>query len=180
MVVLGIFPALPAFVSHRPFVPRSLSCTRVYQSLLKTAVLAYIATITALPCLAQDSFSLRNVKQQKWPEAEARRIYQFASQAVQREFRAAAKPFRPHFTLVLGADKDQMDINTNELRLVKWNKEFFAEGVVLFSFEQMLPADKKYQLTHRALSEAEATVNLQEARGSENCPSGVGSAGACP
>ncbi len=177
MVVLGIFSAQPAFVSSQRAVTRCYATSRICRSLLVTL----IAMVATFPCLSQDSFNVRNTKNQKWPEAEARRIYAFASQAVQSEFKSTAtKPFRPHFTLVLGADKDQMDVNTSELRLVKWNKEFFAEGVVLFAFEQMLPADKKHQLTRRALSEAQATVNLQEARGSENCPQGIGTSGGCP
>ncbi len=176
MVVLGI-PAQPPVACRKSAVSGQSRSTRVCRCFARAALLLLIAT---LPCLAQDSFNVRNARKQKWPEAEARRIYAFASQAVEREFRAAAKPLRPHFTLVLGADKDQMDINTNELRLVKWNREFFAEGVVLFAFEQMLPEDKKHQLTRRALSEAEATVNLQEARGSDNCPAALSMGRDCP
>ena len=128
-----------------------------------------IVSLLGISCVAQDSFSVRNEKREKWPEEEARRIYIFASQAVQREFNLT-KAFRPHFTLVLGSQKDQLDVNTNELRLVKWNKHFFAEGVVLFAFEQMLPSQKKTELTNRALAESDAMVNVQESREANPSP----------
>lgn len=127
--------------------------------LLLRAALVVLAAI--LPCSAQGSFEVRNDRKQKWPEAEARKIYLLALRAVEREFRPST-PLKPRFTLVLGAEKDRMNVNTNELRLVKWNKRFFAEGVVLFAFEQMLPSELKNELTHRVLSEAEATVSVEE------------------
>jgi len=132
-----------------------------WRRLCKLLLGAALVLAAISPCCAQTSFEVRNDRKQKWPEAEARKIYLLASQAVEREFRLS-KPLKPRFTLVLGSEKDQMDVNTNELRLVKWNKRFFTEGVVLFAFEQMLPSELKNKLTHRVLSEAEATVSLEE------------------
>ena len=61
---------------------------------------------------------MRNQKKQKWPEAEANRLYLLASQAVEREFKLT-RSVRPRFTLVLGFEGNQLDVNTGELRMAK-------------------------------------------------------------
>lgn len=115
------------------------------------------------------SFVVRNSKHLKFPEAEANRIYRSAADAIQQEFQQA-EPLRPQFTLVLGAERNQIDVDTKELRLVKWDENLFAKGVVLFSFEQLMPEQRSVLLAERALSRASATVSSDEARTSAYPP----------
>lgn len=104
---------------------------------------------------------MRNQKKQKWPEAEANRLYLLASQAVEREFKLT-RSVRPRFTLVLGFEGNQLDVNTGELRMAKWDRRIFADGVILFCMEQMLTPDTRLQLLRRTLLAAESVVDVDE------------------
>ena len=48
-----------------------------------------------------------------------------------------------------------------EIRLIKWNPYLFAQGVVWFAFQDLLPLDRKLTMTTRAISQADATVAVQ-------------------
>jgi hypothetical protein len=110
---------------------------------------------------AQDFFAVRNLNKQKWPEAEARRIYMLATQAVERELKLP-RSVHPKFTLVLGYANDQMDTSSGELRLAKWDRRLFTDGVILFSMEQVLTPDIRRELMRRTLQAADSTVSVDE------------------
>ena len=110
---------------------------------------------------AQDTFTVRNLNKQKWPEAEAKRIYFLATQAVEREFKLTHS-VHPKFTLVLGYVNDQMDTSSGELRLAKWDRRLFTDGVILFSMEQVLTPDIRRELMRRTLQAADSTVSIDE------------------
>jgi hypothetical protein len=129
--------------------------------LLRGIVAALLLVTFASSAVAQEFFAVRNVKKEKWPEAEANRIYLFASQAVEREFRLT-RPIRPQFTLVLGFEGNELDVNSGELRLAKWDRKIFADGVILFCMEQMLTPEMRGQLLRRTLLAADATVAVDE------------------
>jgi hypothetical protein len=107
---------------------------------------------------AQRPFDVSNPKQLKWPQAEAERIYFSTGRDLAAEFKLTQLP-RARFTLVLGADQNSVDMNTRELRLKKWDKYLYAEGVLRLSFDQILSSDAKMRLARRAVAESEATVN---------------------
>ena len=65
-------------------------------TLLKFATLAFALTTL---CSAQDGLSIRNQKNQKWPAAEAQKIYVSACFVVQQEF-GRSIPLAPKVTLV--------------------------------------------------------------------------------
>ena len=111
--------------------------------------------------IAQEFFAVRNQRKQKFPIEEANRIYLLAAEAVKREFKLS-RPVRPRFTLVLGYEGNQLDVNTGELRLAKWDRKVFADGVILFCMEQMLTPDVHEQLLRRSLLAADATVAVSE------------------
>ena len=111
--------------------------------------------------IAQEFFAVRNQRKQKYPTEEANRIYLLAAEAVKREFKLS-RPVRPRFTLVLGYEGNQLDVNTGELRLAKWDRKVFADGVILFCMEQMLTPDVHEQLLRRTLLAADATVGVNE------------------
>ena len=132
---------------------RTVLCSIVTAGLLLT--LCFSAAV------GQEFFTVRNQKKQKWPEAEANRLYLLASQAVEREFKLT-RSVRPRFTLVLGFEGNQLDVNTGELRMAKWDRRIFADGVILFCMEQMLTPDTRLQLLRRTLLAAESVVDVDE------------------
>src|SRR5207237_8873344 len=95
--------------------------------------------------ISQTLFDVRNPKSQKWPEAEANRIYMSTARAVAAEFKLP-QPMYAHFTLSLGADENSGDIDARELRLKKWDTYVSAEGVLRWSFDQMTAPGRTRQL----------------------------------
>src|SRR5438105_8144630 len=66
--------------------------------------------------LSQTLFDVRNPKPQKWPEADANRVYMSTARVIAAEFKLP-QPIYAHFTLILGADENSVDIDARELRL---------------------------------------------------------------
>src|SRR5207237_2859950 len=83
--------------------------------------------------------------------------------AIAAEFKLP-QPIYAHFTLMLGADENSVDIDARELRLKKWNTYFYAEGVLRLNFDQVLSSEAKMRLARRAVAESEAMVTVDQAR----------------
>ena len=126
-------------------------------------VLSWLSSATLVHIIV--TFEVSNPRKQHWPEAEADRIYLSTVQDLAAEFRLPQVP-HARFKLVLGADEDAVDMNTRELRLKKWNKYFYAEGVLRLSFDQMLSTSEKMRLARRAVVESDAAVRWNEIRAS--------------
>ena len=75
--------------------------------------------------------------------------------------RDSTRLVRQQFTLVLGADKDQADLDRREIRLIKWNPDLFAQGVVVFAFEDLMPLDQRIAVARRALNWAGSTIEIK-------------------
>lgn len=103
--------------------------------------MAGFVLVLTMACSAQDELSVQNKKNQKWPAAEAQKIYLSACSVVQREF-ARTTPLAPQVTLVLGADKNEVWFTGREIRLTKWNDHAFAQGVVWLAFEDLMPSQQ--------------------------------------
>lgn len=116
--------------------------------------------VLATACLAQEVMTIHFKGKQKWPPAEAEKIYLSACSAVQHEF-GSNRAVRPQVTVVLGADKDEVSFDEREIRLTKWNRHAFAQGVVLFAFEDLMPVDQRLILAKRAVIWADATVDVE-------------------
>ena len=93
--------------------------------------------VLATACLAQEGMTVHFKGKQKWPAAEAEKIYFSACSAVQREF-GGNRAVRPQVTVVLGADRDIVSLDEREIRLTKWDRHAFAQGVVVFAFEDLI------------------------------------------
>ena len=119
-----------------------------------------VVLISATACLAQDGLTVQSKGKQKWPAAEAQKIYVSACSAVQREF-GANRTVRPRVTLVLGADKNIALPDQREIRLTKWDRFLFAQGIVLFAFDELMTANQRMTLAKRAVSWADATVEIE-------------------
>lgn len=110
---------------------------------------------------AQDALSVRNQTNQRWPAAEGQRIYLSACAGVQREF-GRTLPLVPKVTLVLGADKNEVWFVGGEVRLTKWNRDAFAEGVVWLAFFNLMPSQQRLTIARQALNVADSTVDIEE------------------
>jgi hypothetical protein len=122
-----------------------------------------VALMLAQLGLSQTLFDVRNPKNQKWPGAEANRIYMSTARVIAAELKLP-QPIYAHFTLILGADENSVDIDARELRLKKWDTYFYAEGVLRLSFDQMMSSETKIWLARRAVAESKATVTVDQAR----------------
>lgn len=120
-----------------------------------------VLTLTTV-CLAQEGLTVHTKGKQKWPAAEAEKIYLSACSAVQREF-GSNRAIRPQVNIVLGADKDEVFFDEREVRLTKWDRHLFAQGVVVFAFEDLMPIEERWILAKRALNWADATVEIERA-----------------
>ncbi len=107
-------------------------------------------------CLAQDGLVIRTNGRQERPP-DAKKIYFWACSAVEREFRIS-RPLRPQVTPVVGGDQDAVYWDAKEIRLTKWNPYLFAQGVVLFAFEDLLPKGERMAVAKRAVTWADSTV----------------------
>jgi hypothetical protein len=114
----------------------------------------------ATACLAQEGLTIHSKVKHKWPAAEAEKIYLSACSAVQREF-GSNRAVRPQVTVVLGADKDAVLFDEREIRLTKWDRHLFAQGVVVFAFEDLMPVEQRLILAKRAVNWADATVEIE-------------------
>ena len=93
-----------------------------------------VVLILATACLAQEGLTVHRHGKQKWPAAEAQKIYSSACSVVQREF-GGNRSVTPRVTLVLGADKNVVWLEDREIRLTKWDRYAFAQGVVMVAFQ---------------------------------------------
>jgi hypothetical protein len=119
-----------------------------------------VALSLATACLAQEGLTIHSKVKQKWPAAEAEKIYLSACSAVQREF-GSNRAVRPQVTVVLGAEKDAVLFDEREIRLTKWDRHLFAQGVVVFAFEDLMPVEQRLTLAKRAVNWADATVEIE-------------------
>jgi len=96
---------------------------------------------------------------QKYPAAEAEKIYNSSCAAVKQDF-GESKAMCPSVVLILGADQDGVDLVHGQVFLMKWNRGLFAEGVVMLTFQKLMSVDRTLTLAKRALSWADATVEV--------------------
>jgi hypothetical protein len=100
---------------------------------------------------------------------EAESLYLSACAVVQHDFYRGAGELRPHFTVIIGADRNEVhsdQIKENsvpgqaEIWMKKWNPLMFAQGVTVLAFNQMLTKDVIKQLGDRAVRYSNATVDV--------------------
>ena len=138
---------------------RIKTCERILLNMSSPIKLVCLMLLLTAGCFAQDEFVVENKHNQKWPAAEARKIYASSCAAVQQEFGAKQAP-KPQLTLILGADRNSVSFDRREISLTKWNPYLFAEGVIMLAFEDRLSYEQRILLTKRALNWAESTVDI--------------------
>jgi hypothetical protein len=125
--------------------------------------LLMVFLILATVCLPQEGLTVQKKRTQKWPAAEAQKIYLSACSVVQREF-GGNRPVAPRVTLVLGANKNEVGFQGQEIRLTKWDRYAFAQGVVWLAFEDLMPSQQRLTIAKRIVSWADATVDIEQLR----------------
>lgn len=126
----------------------------------KALGLTVVVFLWAAGCWSQNFLTVQVEGKQKWSAEEADKLYLSACSAVQREF-GGTRPVRTQITLVLGADKDEALWDRREIRLIKWNRYLFAQGVVVFAFEDLMPLDERVAVATRAVNWAGSTVKTK-------------------
>ena len=119
-----------------------------------------VPSLTAA-CFAQEGLTVRAKGKQTWPAAEAQKIYRSACAVVQREF-SANPSVAPSVTSVLGADKNEVEFGQQEIRLKKWDRNAFAQGVVMVAFGDLMP-DGSAAMARRAVTWADQTLEVERA-----------------
>jgi len=126
---------------------------------IKVAVVGLLLITT---CFGEESLvAVSNKGKQEWPAQEVDKIYLLACAAVQREF-DNKHSLRPRVTLVLGADQNGVEFNKGQVLLVRWDRELFAQGVVLLAFEDLMPVQQRMTIARRALNWADATIDVAQ------------------
>ncbi len=78
--------------------------------------------------LARDGLTIDNKHNERVSTPEAEKIYSSACSVVQREF-GFRHVLHPQVRLILGADKNEVRFAGREIRLTKWDRYTFAQGV---------------------------------------------------
>jgi hypothetical protein len=123
------------------------------------------ATVTRYLSASRDPalgyFTIFNPANEKISYAEAEKVYLAACQTIEREFNRP-DPIRPHLTVHLHSDENNLHYPDRDLRLSRWDKDRFAEAVVELVLHDMVSPQERLRLTKLAVSQAEATVGLCE------------------
>jgi hypothetical protein len=93
---------------------------------------------------------------------DAQKIYASACTIIRRQVGATHQP-NPRILLVLGAEKDEALWQKREIRLKKWNPFLFAQGTVLFAFDDVI-AGQKLEMAKRAVAWSQATIDIAQGR----------------
>lgn len=121
--------------------------------------IAILVLMLSTLCAAQEGLTVHAKGKQKWPAAETQKIYRSACSVVQREF-GATHSVVPLLTLVLGADRNEVAFDQREIRLTKWDRNGFAQGVVMLAFEDVM-LDRRMAMAKRALILTDATIEVE-------------------
>jgi hypothetical protein len=121
--------------------------------------MAVLMVALGASCLAQDGLVVRTKGSQERPP-DAEKVYISACSAVEREFRSS-RPLRPRVALVIGGSENRAYWDAREIRLTKWDPYLFAQGVVIFAFEDLLPEGERAAVAKRAVTWAASTVDAR-------------------
>ena len=139
--------------------------------MVKTIFTLLILVSAGLAQTAVDgSFSVRHATDASYSLSpaqmrEAERLYQSACAVVQREFHNGAVELRPHFTVVIGTERNEVHsgrAELGEIRMKKWDPITFTQGSVVLAFDVMLTNDVIVQLGNRAVRQNNATVDVAD------------------
>jgi hypothetical protein len=129
--------------------------------MITPAKLAIAVVALAAVCLAQDGLTIDNKHNERVSTPEVAKIYSSACSVVQREF-DVRHPLHPQVRLVLGADESGVWISRREIRLIKWDRYAFAQGVVWLAFEDLMSSQQRLTIAKRAVNWADSTIEIKQ------------------
>lgn len=137
--------------------------------MLKIIAILFFYTGIALAQSSPDGmFAVQNLKSGSLltdaQMREAEKLYQSACAVVKRDLHGTTE-LRPRFTVVIGADHDEVHGRT-EIWLKQWNPVMFTEGVVVLAFDQVLTPDAIKQMGQKAARQVNATIDAADFRNS--------------
>ena len=124
----------------------------------RISILLAVALGPGTSCLAQNGLVILGADTPSW-ETDAQKIYESACSAVEGEFRST-RIVRPRITLIIGADENVAYRDSKEIRLVNWDAQLFAQGVVVLAFDDQLDR-RRIAMARRALIGATSVVNAR-------------------
>jgi len=128
--------------------------------MITAAKLAIAVAALAAACSAQEGLTIENKYKEKVPTPEAEKIYSSACSVVKREFELT-HALHPQVRLVLGAEKNEVRFVEREIRLTKWDRYNFAQGVVWFAFVDLMPSQRRLTIAKLAVTWADSTVEIE-------------------
>jgi hypothetical protein len=136
----------------------------------KTLLILFVLSFHGLAQTSSDgSFSVRHLKKPSFSlnreqMRDAETIYRNACAVVHRDFLSTAGELHLHFTVVIGADQNQVLsrrlTQDDEIWMKRWDPDVFAQGVVLLAVDQSLTPDVVKRLGKRAVRYSNATVDV--------------------
>jgi hypothetical protein len=161
LIVFSYLFALSAANSHSGFAFAQTAAGSSYAN----ATVPSSALVPAPPTFSGPSaggfFSIVNARDAKVSRAEAEKIYLTVCQLLERQL-DRSNEIRPRFKLILGGNHNVLNFRKREIRLEKWDRYRFAEGVIELALDNMMPTEEKNRLRDLAVTEAKGTVNLCE------------------
>jgi hypothetical protein len=128
--------------------------------MMNTVKLAISVLALATGCLGQEGLTIDIKHKEGVSMPEAEQIYFSACSAVREEF-DVRRPILPRVKLVLGGDKNEISIAGREIRLTKWDRYAFAQGVVWLAFEDIMPSQQRLTVAKRAIIRVDSTVEVE-------------------
>jgi hypothetical protein len=118
-----------------------------------------VVLVLTTACFAQEGFTVQRNGKQKCPGAEAQKIYLSTCAIVQRDF-GATHSVAPTITMVLGSYSNEVRFDKQEIRLTKWDRNAFAQGVVMLAFEDVMLV-RRVAMAKRAVIWVDTTVDVE-------------------
>ncbi len=128
--------------------------------MIYTVKFAISVLALATGCLAQEGLTIDNKHKERVSIPKAEQIYFSACSAVREEF-DVRRSIPPRVKLILGADKNEVWVEGREIRLTKWDRYAFAEGVVQLAFEDIMPSQQRLTIAKRAIVRVDSTVEVE-------------------
>jgi hypothetical protein len=128
--------------------------------MINTAKFAISVLALAAACSAQEGLTIDNKHKERVSIPEVEQIYFSACSAVREEF-DLRRSIPPRVKLILGADKNEVWVGGREIRLTKWDRYAFAEGVVQLAFEDIMPSQQRLTIAKRAIVRVDSTVEVE-------------------
>ena len=119
---------------------------------------------------ADGSFSVRHATDASYSlnpaqMRQAERLYQSACAVVRREFHSGSVELRPHFTVVIGTERNEVHsrrTEPGEIWMKKWDPTTFTQGSVVLAFDRILTHDVIVQLGNWVVQQNNATVDVAD------------------